>query len=173
MKLRTPGTTVVFAAVLVLIPASVVFAHGEPVLRVEPPIAAAGGSITVTGTEMEPGEVFSLVLEGAATSVSLGQVTVEGDGDEGGFEVIVSLPIDLAPGSYRVRASTEAGETAVADLTVTASAADADPGPAMVEEPSGEPHLLDRARSPGQAVGIAAASAASAILGVWLIRRRP
>ena len=172
MKLRTLGTTTVIAAILVLMQVNVVFAHGEPVLRVEPPVAASGGSITVTGTEMEPGEVFSLVLEGAATSVSLGQVTVEGDGDEGGFEVIVSLPIDLAPGSYSVRASTEEGETAVADLTVTASAAEADPGPAMVEEPSGEPHLLDRTKSAGQVAGIAAAAAASAILGVWLIRRR-
>src|SRR3990170_2021494 len=82
MKLRAPGMTVVFAAILVLIPANVVFAHGEPVLRVDPPIAAAGGSITVIGTEMEPGEVFDLVLEGAATSVSLGRATVEGEGEE-------------------------------------------------------------------------------------------
>ena len=172
MKLHTPSIAIIIAAILVWIPASAVFAHGEPVIRVDPAVAAAGGSITVIGTEMEPGEVFNLVLEGAATSVSLGQVTVEGDGDEAGFAVIMSLPSDLAPGSYRVRASTEEGETAVADLTVTASAAEADSGPAMVEEPSGEPHLLDRTKSASQVAGIAAASVASAILGVWLIRRR-
>jgi len=172
MRRHTLCTTSIAAAILLFLPLGVAFAHGEPVIRVDPAVAAAGGSITVTGTEMEPGEVFNLVLEGAATSLSLGQATAEGEGEEGGFAVIVSLPSDLAPGSYRVRASTEAGETAVADLTVTASAAEADPGPAMVEEPSGEPHLLDRVRSPGQVAGIAAASAASAILGVWLIRRR-
>lgn len=121
---------------------------------------------------MEPGEVFDLVLEGAATSVSLGQATVEGEGEEGGFVVTLTLPADLAPGTYRLRASTEEGESAVADLTVTAVVTEADSGPAMVQEPSGEPHLLDRAKPAGQVPGIVALALGSAVLGVWLIRRR-
>lgn len=172
MKPRTLLTSIVAAAILAMNPVGVAFAHGEPVIRVDPPIVAAGGSITITGTEMEPGEVFDLVLEGAATSVSLGQATVEGEGEEGGFVVTLTLPADLAPGTYRLRASTEEGESAVADLTVTAVVTEADSGPAMVQEPSGEPHLLDRAKPAGQVPGIVALALGSAVLGVWLIRRR-
>ena len=172
MRHRTLLTSVVAASVLALYPVGVALAHGEPIIRVDPAIASAGGSITITGTEMEPGEVFDLVLEGAATSVSLGRTTAEGEGEEGGFVVTLTLPGDLAPGSYRLRASTEEGESAVADLTVTAAAIEADPGPAMVQEASREPHVLDRSKPAGHVAGVAALAAASAVLGVWLIRRR-
>src|SRR3989304_2895757 len=134
MRHRTLLTSVVAASVLGGYPVGVALAHGEPIIRVDPPIVAAGGSITVTGTEMEPGEVFDLVLEGAATSVSLGQAAAEGEGEEAGFVVTRAIPADLAPGSYRLRASTEEGESAVADLTVTAAAAQADAGPAIRSE---------------------------------------
>ena len=171
MKPRTLLASIVAAAILAVNPVGVAFAHGEPVIRVDPPIVAAGGSITITGTEMEPGEVFDLVLEGAATSVSLGQATVEGEGEEGGFVVTLALPGDLVPGSYRLRASTEEGESAVADLTVTAAAAQADAGPAMVQEPSSEPHVLERRKPVGQVAAVALLAAASAAVGLWLIRR--
>ena len=164
-----PATLAV--ALLAIIPTSVAFAHGEPVIRVDPAIVAVGGSITVTGTEMEPGEVFNLVLEGAATSVSLGQATAEGEAEEGGFVVTLPVPGDLAPGSYRLRASTEEGESAVADLTVTAAVAQADAGPAMVQEASSEPHVLERRKPVGQIAGVALLAAASAAVGLWLIRR--
>ena len=171
MKPRTVMTAVVAAALLAVPAVGVAFAHGEPVIRVDPPIVAAGGSITITGTEMEPGEVFNLVLEGAATSVSLGQATAEGEAEEGGFVVTLPVPGDLAPGSYRLRASTEEGESAVADLTVTAAAAQADAGPAMVQEASSEPHVLERRKPVGQIAGVALLAAASAAVGLWLIRR--
>src|SRR3990172_3262708 len=169
MKPRTVMTAVVAAALLAVPAVGVAFAHGEPVIRVDPPVVAAGGSMTVTGTEMEPGEVFDLVLEGAATSVSLGQATAEGE--EAGFVVTRALPADLAPGSYRLRASTEEGESAVADLTVTAAAAQADAGPAMVQGPSSEPHVLERRKPVGQVAAVALLAAASAGFGLWLIRR--
>ena len=171
MKPRTVMTAVVAAALLVVLAVGVAFAHGEPVIRVDPPVVAAGGSMTVTGTEMEPGEVFDLALEGAATSVSLGQATAEGEDEDAGFVVTRVIPADLAPGSYRLRASTEEGESAVADLTVTAAAAQADAGPAMVQEPSSEPHVLERRKPVGQVAAVALLAAASAGFGLWLIRR--
>src|SRR3990172_5984169 len=171
MKPRTVMTAVVAAALLVVLAVGVAFAHGEPVIRVDPPVVAAGGSMTVTGTEMEPGEVFDLALEGAATSVSLGQATAEGEDKDAGFLVTRAIPADLAPGSYRLRASTEEGESAVADLTVTAAAAHPHPGPAMVQEASSEPHVLERRKPMGQIAGVALLAAASAAVGLWLIRR--
>ena len=172
MSLRTYATISLVAAVIALIPTTVGHAHGEPVIVVNPAIAAAGTSITITGTEMEPGEVFQLFLESASTSIELGEATAEGEGEEGGFVVTISLPSDLPAGSYTLRASTEEEETAVADLTVTAASAEADPGPAMAQEPSGEPHLLDRSKPAGEIAGAASLALASALLGVWLIRRK-
>src|SRR3972149_11650147 len=107
MKLRTVLTAVVAAALLAVPAVGVASAHGEPLIRVDPPVVAAGGSMTVTGTEMEPGEVFDLVLEGAATSGFLGQATAEGEEEDAGFVVTRAIRSDLAPGWYRLRASTE------------------------------------------------------------------
>ena len=135
MNPRTYAKISLVAAIIALIPTTVGHAHGEPIIVVSPAVAAAGASITVTGAEMELGEVFRLFLESASTSIEL-------------------------------------GETAVADLTVTAASAEADPGPAMAQEPSGEPHLLDRSKPAGEIAGAASLALASAVLGVWLIRRR-
>jgi len=172
MNPRTYVKISLAAAIIALIPTMVGHAHGEAVIGVSPAVAAAGTSITVTGTEMEPGEVFQLFLESASTSIELGEAAAEGEGEEGGFVVTITLPPDLTAGSYTLRASTEEGETAVADLTVTAASAEADPGPAMAQEPSGEPHLLDRTKPAGEIAGAASLALASALLGVWLIRRK-
>ena len=135
MTARAFARVSLLAAIFALVPTTVGHAHGEPIIVVSPAVAAAGASITVTGTEMEPGEVFRLFLENASTSIEL-------------------------------------GETAVADLTVTATSAEADPGPAMAQEPSGEPHLLDRSKPAGEIAGAASLALASGLLGVWLIRRK-
>jgi len=158
-------------ALLLLTPTASALAHGEPVIVVDPSVAAAGGTIVVTGTEMEPGEVFSLVLENASTSIALGEATAEGEGEEGGFAVSLVLPADLPAGFYTLRAFTEEGESAIADLTVTAAAAQADAGPATAQEPSGEQHVLDRSKPVGQVAGVAVLALGSVFLGVWLIRR--
>jgi len=107
MSPRTYATISLVAAIIALIPTTVGHAHDEPAIVVNPAIAAAGTSITITGTEMEPGEVFQLFLESASTSIELG-----------------------------------------------------------------EPHLLDRSRPAGEIAGAASLALASALLGVWLIRRK-
>src|SRR3989304_1557076 len=119
MSPRTYAAISLVAAIIALRPTTVGHAHGEPVIVVNPAIAAAGTSITVTGTEMEPGEVFRLFLESASTSTELGEATAEGEGEEGDFVLTISLPSDLPAGSYTLRAPSEEWGNAVADLTVT------------------------------------------------------
>ena len=63
----------------VLTPISLVQAHGEPVIAIQPAIAPAGGQITITGTEMESGEVFEITLENSTEVIPLGEVIVTGE----------------------------------------------------------------------------------------------
>lgn len=152
-------------------PSRSALAHGEPVIDVQPDVTPAGGEITITGIEMEPGEVFVITLEGSATSTPLGEVTVTGEGEAGGFVARFTIPIDVAPGSYAVRAATDEGEAALSDLTVTRASTEASTGPATVREPTGEEHVLDRSKPAGQAAGVVAVALASLGLGLWLVLR--
>jgi hypothetical protein len=160
----------IFAFALVGVGAAL--AHGEPVIAVQPTIVAAGGQINVIGTEMEPDEVFTLTLEGPRDSVPLGKATATAQGDEGGFSATFTIPADTPPGSYTVRATTEDGGTATADLTITAASTTASAGPAMMQEASGEPHVLDRTKPVGQIIGVIVAALLSGGLGLWLVRGR-
>jgi len=165
--------TVVAMAALALIPVDVVWAHGEPVIAVEPTVVPAGDQVTITGTEMEPGEVFMITLEGPVESILLGEATATGEGEEGGFTAAFTIPSDVAAGSYAVRAVTEEGEAATADLTLTKPSTEASAAPAMVvDEPSGEPHALDRAKPAGQIAAVAVMIALSAAAGFVLIRKQ-
>jgi len=161
----------VFAA-LVLAPFGMALAHGKPVIGVQPNLVAAGGQITVTGTEMEAGEEFTITLESVRGSILLGEVTVTGEGEEGGFTATFTIPADTAAGSYTVRATTEQGEAAVADLTVTAPSSQASAGPATVLEPTGELHQLDRTKPTGQVIGVVVLIALSSVIGFVLVRNR-
>ncbi len=164
--------SLVVLATLALAPVGIALAHGEPVIAVQPAVVAAGGQITVTGTEMEPGEAFAITLEGMSGSVPLGEAVVTGEGEEGGFTATFTIPADTPPGSYTVRAATEEGESAEADLTVTAPSAEASADPAMVQEPTGEQHLLDRSKPIGQMAAVVVVIALSAAAGFVLVRSR-
>jgi len=157
---------------LALLPAGAAWAHGEPIITVEPAVVAAGREITVTGTEMEPGEAFALTLQGLAGSFPLGEVTVVGEGEEGGFTATFTVPAEAKPGAYRVSATAEDGDTASADLSVTAPSEKASKEPAMAPEPSGELHQIDRTKPIGQVIAIAIVAAFSAAAGFLLIRNR-
>lgn len=163
-------TSATLAAVLALALTRVALAHGEPVIAVEPAIVPAGGEITVTGTEVESGEVFAITLEGMSGSIPLGKATVTGEGEEAKFTATFTLPANLASGSYTVRAATDTGEAATADLTVTASASNASAGPAMAQEPTGELHEIDRSKPIGQIAAVVVVIALSAAAGFILIR---
>lgn len=170
MRRRYLLPTLIVLAALALILPGVALAHGEPVVAVNPAVVAGGGAITITGTEMEPGEVFVLTLEGPTGSIPLGEATVTGEGEEGGFVTTLTIPAETAPGSYTVQAATEEGETATADLTVTLPSSEASAGPATIQEPSGEPHVIDRTKPTGEIIAIVVLIALSAAIGFVLIR---
>ena len=44
-------------------------------------------------------------------------------------------------------------------------------GPATVQEPSGEQHVLDRTKPTGQVVGVVIVALVSLALGIWLVRK--
>lgn len=161
-------TGLLVAVLLVLTSSGVALAHGEAVITVSPAAVALGGEVAVTGSDMEAGEVFAITLENALGTVPLGEATATGDGDEAGFTIILTIPDDVAPGAYIVRAATEEGEAVTADLTVTNEA-----GKALVEvmEASAEPMQIDRSKPSGQVVGIVLVALVSAGLGIWLVRK--
>lgn len=156
------------AVMMALISFSAALAHGEPIITVEPSIAAPGGQITITGADMEDGEIFKITLESAAGVFELGEATATQDGDEAGFVVTFTLPTHLMPGSYLVRAATDEGESATADLIVVASPEPMDTQPMKA---SAEPLSLDRPRSAGLVITVVVVAFISASLGLWLIRR--
>ena len=67
----------IILAALAAVPLGVALAHGTPVIAIQPDVVAAGGQITVTGTEMEAGEIFTITLDGTAGSITLGTVTAK------------------------------------------------------------------------------------------------
>ncbi len=168
--------SLVYILLFVIIAGSsrIALAHGNPVIAVNPAIVAAGGKITVTGTEMEANEVFSITLEGMSGSTRLGDATaVKAENEEdGGFVTIFTIPSDITPGSYTLKASPEDGDAATTDLAITAPSDQASSGPATMQEPSSAPHLLNRSKPTTEEIGIGIVAIASALLGLWLIRPR-
>ena len=156
------------ALVLAFTPYGTALADGVPVIIVEPSVAAPGDQITITGTDMEEGEVFVFTLEGAAGAFDLGEATAVPDGEEAGFTVVFTLPSDLATGSYLVRAVTDEGETATADLTIGASSESMNAEPM---EASAELLALDRSKPPLLIGSMIVLVLLTAGLGVWLIRK--
>lgn len=142
-------------------------AHGGAELTVSPVVAAPGGTVTVKGEGVEAGETFTITVEGTTFQATLGTVTV---GDDEDFHEEFTLPAEIPPGTYQVRAVSEEGEVLTAELTVEAGTAMAEP--AAPAEPSTEPMQLDRRRSTGELTVIIAGLLLSAGLGLVLIREK-
>lgn len=149
------------------------FAHGAPIVKVDPAIVAAGGSITVTGTEMEVDVEFAITLDHAGAEVALGTVTAmktDPAAEDGGFTQMFTIPATAKPGSYQVHATSKDGDTASADLTVTEASAAASTGPAEEKMASGELHALDRSKPAVELIGLGAIAALTIVVGLWLAR---
>lgn len=164
--------TLIISAALVALPNAAALAHGEPVIMVEPSVVAAGGEITVTGSEMEIGETFAISLEGMAGSIALGEAEATGDGEDGGFTIEFMIPLDTVSGSYLVTATAEDGDTTTADLEITAPTEEASSAPAQMVDPSGEQHTLERTKSPSEIAAVVLVIAISAAGGLLLVRRK-
>ena len=157
-----------------LIGATAAQAHGAPVLTLDPPIAAAGGTTIVNGSQMEPDLEFAITLERAGKIIDLGKATAKKekpDAEEAMFSQVVTIPSDTKPGSYQIRVTSPDGDTAFADLPVTEVASAAKPGPAQVVTASGELHVLDRSRSVAQVTVLGAIAVLFVILGIFMARR--
>lgn len=99
---------------LAFVSMGVALAHGKPVIAVQPTIAPAGGQITVTGTEMEAGETFTMTLEGPANSIYLGTVTAQAS-SAGGANMSSDSQMPATPESEpttTAEGAAAAGETA-------------------------------------------------------------
>lgn len=171
MKKLSILIAVLLVAVL-LAPVGIVRAHGQPVITVQPLVASAGSQVTVKGSEMEPGEVFAVSLEGIGGSIPLGKANATGEGEEAGFEEVFIIPENTPPGSYTVRAASDQGEKAEVDLAVTAPTSQASSDSATIQEPSGELHQLDRSKPLGQVIGVSAIALLSSFVGLWLVLAR-
>ncbi len=163
---------IVVALSLVPIGFGTALAHGTPTIAVQPAIVAAGSPITITGSDMEAGEEFTITLDGLAGTTTLGKVKAAGEGEEGGFTTTYTVPSDATPGNYTVRAIAEDGDATTTDLTVTAPTSAASAGPAMVQEASAAPHVIDRSKPIGELAGIAVVALVSGLVGLWLVRPR-
>ena len=138
----------VLIAILLGVVSAPVFAHGEATLVVTPLTVSPNGVITVSGQEVEDGEVFIVTLESTTFVVTLGTVTAAGEE----FEQEFTVPDHVPPGSYQVRATTAEGEVISAELTVEAGAGTQ----SAAVEPSAALMELDRSKPIGQIVAIAA-----------------
>lgn len=174
MRLAEHALVPAVAVVLMLTAAGGALAHGNPAIRVEPMVVGAGGSIAVVGTDMSPGVEFVITLERTGRSVEIGRATAEGEEDEGGFTVTLTIPLATPPGSHTLRAASASGKTASADLTVTdgVQAASA-PGGATTTMvmASADLHDLDRSKTAAELWAFGLASIALAVAGVALVRR--
>lgn len=166
--------SLIIVVVLAFVPIVVrtALAHGTPTIAVQPTIVAAGGTISVTGSDMEAGEVFTLAMDGMTGSMTFGKVIAAGEGTQGGFKTTYTVPSDEAPGNYTVRAIAEDGDATTTDLTVTAPTSAASTGPAMVQEASAAPHVVDRSKPLPEVAGIVVVALISGLAGLWLVRPR-
>lgn len=159
---------ITFALGIALFSFSAVLAHGEPTIVVEPAVAKPGDQITVTGADMEDGEMFTITVENSSGTFQIGEATAIQQGDEAGFTTTFDLPKDLTTGLYLLRAVTEEGESTAADLTIVSTV---DTASSETMEASSMLHTLDRSKPVLLTGSVIAFAVLSASLGLWLLRR--
>ena len=121
MKPKTfPSCLAILIFLISLLLAQPASAHGdEPRLEISPERLKPGGVLDLRGVDFEFEEVITLSLVGAQMEVPLGMVLAD---TEGIFVLSITLPPDLAEGSYSVRATTDDHVVESAVLTVWGSA---------------------------------------------------
>ncbi|HLA08493.1 MAG TPA: hypothetical protein VJ022_13685 [Anaerolineales bacterium] len=94
----------------------IVFAHGdEPRLEISPDRMNPGGVIDVRGVDFGAEELITLSLIRQDVEISLGETTAD---VEGVFIQIVTLPVDMAEGTYNFLAVTDDHKILSPNLTV-------------------------------------------------------
>jgi hypothetical protein len=154
------------AVILALFP-SAVLAHGGTEVSVGGEIRP-NGSIDVTGEEFAPNDVVRIELRKEGVNpIELGRVPAD---DEGAFSATLHVPATVRPGLYRLAA--EGKESATADVPVLEPAE----GPVDIEPAPLAGGSVSNDRPAGEVVGLAALTAAIALVAVgllWLSRTHP
>ena len=136
---------------------------GEEAIEVEPSAIAAGDSVVLAGSGLEPNDERVIVLVGEHDTLHLTEVDTD---DEGMFSLDVAIPGHLPAGTYELQAIGD--ETLTVPLAVTARAGAEDAPDAA--NPPGET-VVPRERSGLELGVILTLVAVSAAVGGWLIRR--
>ena len=95
------------------------FAHGdEPRLEISVDHVNPGGVVDVRGVDFEFEEVVTLMLVNSQTAIPFGEVVAD---TEGVFLQTITLPVDLAEGTYNFLAITDDHNITSPDLIVQGS----------------------------------------------------
>jgi len=167
---RRLTTLLALMALMALTVGAPLHAHEKGVLTPASRELSPGDSVRIAGARFTRRAALTLTLVGIQGSVPLGPVDTD---SAGAFDVTVLVPALTAAGTYRLVATASDGdEVATLDVVVSPPVAAHTPdahaaAPAMTM-PTGQPLVLDRARSPmvtGTALaGIILALAAGAAL---------
>jgi methionine-rich copper-binding protein CopC len=146
---------------------SFAFAHGGAEVSVSPAAASPGGEVDVHVEGYGPETTVSVTLEGVRGSVLAGTVTTDSEGDA---TLTVTLPADLQPGSYSLKAA-GGDDSETTDLSVTATAQGGQTPTGASSPAPGEQSFTYR-QPTAQWVGIAVAAMVVALAGFALVLRR-
>ncbi len=133
------------------------------------------GTVTATGADKASAsdqEQNKATPEGEAKATPESGAATSNEPAEGGFSATYTIPDKTPPGPYTVKATAEDGDATETDLTITGPSAQASADPAMVQEPTGELHQIDRSKPTGEVAVIVTVAVVSSGLGLWLVRKR-
>ena len=146
---------------------SAVLAHEGTEVSVRGEVRPSG-PIEVTGEEFAPNDIVRIELRKEGVNpIELGRVPADG---EGAFSVTLHVPATVRPGLYRIAA--EGKESATADVTVLEPAE----GNVNIEPEPLADGSVSNDRPTGEVVGLAALTAAIAVVGaglLWFSRTHP
>ena len=91
----------------------------DPSINVDPDTAAPGEEVTIEGDDFGPEETVTIEITDEDGNV-VDTITVVTD-DNGDFSVTWTVPQDVAPGTLTITAADESGNSATAELTISAA----------------------------------------------------
>ena len=135
----------------------------EAEIEVEPSTIAAGDTVVLAGSNLEPDSDRVLVLVGPDMTIEFGTVKTDADGM---FSKELTIPGHVPSGSYELRAIGD--ETLTTPLAVTAAsgAAGASGAPNAASE-----SVVGRERGPAELGAILVFVLIAGALGAWLVWR--
>jgi len=168
MKYMIPLAMALLVSALFALGGSVVLAHGDKGVTVQPLTPKPGEVITVNGeglgTEGAKSQVEVRII-GTGVDIDLGEAEADDTGD---FTAQFRVPADLKPGTYQVQA--KGAETATIEITVMAAAAAEQPAAAAAPAMAAEPASPVRERPLGETIGLVGLFGVLAGLGLFFAR---